>query len=383
MPVPALPSELWHEILGNLRSEPATLSRCALVCRAMVFPAHQYLFSTLYVDERNLDPLLRHLTSSNPPAFLEHIQHLYIYVWGNLRSNLLLRKTFRKESERIHVLLQLLPRLSHFSNNIVELTLDACREFAPADWDGAWTGGIVAALPALPKLTIRSTSFGKPADFVHLIAAFAHLAHLAAVDIGTPDQVEAAITRRRRPPGTMHTLTYRSGDSLTGGMPFLRWITRHPGQLTDLNLSISEQVRDTSVAVFLIAALGDQLENLSLAFFLPSRCCWNGLTLSPNTGLRTLILRSGSDFGEHLPHLIQTIQSAIESITVGSVEKITQDVWPRFTEALAAIRSLKRVTFYANHAMPAKNWAAQFSVKYAQLWSRGIVVFENRNPRQW
>ncbi|KAF7322502.1 F-box domain-containing protein [Mycena chlorophos] len=390
-----LPNELCDRIIAELHNEPASLAKCALVARSWVTASQRALFSTLHINERNLSALTTHI-GSEPSSVVRHVKHLHVHVWGDVQKahqNRINRGrgASSEEEQHKHVLALLLPDLHHFKN-VSELTLDCCRWLAPHKWDGAWTDPLAEAFPSLLKLNITYPSFETLSDFVDLVAAFRHLQHLTVDGVDVEEasheysnEPQDPYSGTKTPPPTLESISYKSPHANhpfrgCGGGPFLHWLAEHPGPFKTLRLNAGAEEGDVNAAVELIVAAAANLEELSVTFD-DQWQMWDGLNLSLNTHLRKLVFPSGPDFVSELPQLIQSISSPLESITIGDIDQIDEEVWPEIVAALAAIPSLKKVAFCIGEIArdTGEERAREFAEEYPEFSERGIVVFEKKD----
>ncbi|KAJ7074307.1 hypothetical protein C8F01DRAFT_1242565 [Mycena amicta] len=355
--MPHLPIELSDHIIDNLHDEPKSLASCALVCRAWVFVSQRGLFSTLYVDEKNIEPILE-----SPPRFVGHVQHIYVHVYGDRRASIKLRLS---KEDRSPLLDRLLPHLSLFTS-VKELSLDGCRQFVDLKWNVEWTDIIAASFPSLPKLNILYFNFEALAHLVDLVASSSDLTHLVVDDIDVEEasheysnEDQEPYEGSQTPPPALESIRYSSGDRASGGGPFLRWFATNPGTFKTLHLILDAEAGDINAGVALIAAAGDGLRNLTLSFD-DQWHLWEGFELSANTNLRNLVFRRPSDLKE-----------------------LEESLWPGLVAALMSIPSLKKVRFYAGYGKTAQDWAKDFAEEHPQFVERGIVVFDNKQHHEW
>ncbi|KAJ7157024.1 hypothetical protein C8R43DRAFT_998141 [Mycena crocata] len=379
-----LPNELTNEVIQNLDSEAAALAACALVARAWVPEAHRHLFSRLCIHENNCAQIVEYLTSSTSPNIAGHVKHLNVYLWGDLRTNV------NRRSATLNPLLYLLlPHISHFTN-VRELTFDGCRAFHDLQWDEVWTDLLASALPSLSHLNIEYLTFEDLPDVVDLVSAFPQLIQLSVDDIDVAEasheysnEDQELYDGEKTPPPMLETIRYTSGSFASGGGPFLNWLTTGPPTLTTVYLDLDAEAGDVTDGVELIGAAGPKLETLFLNFT-DQWHLWEGLQFSANTHLRSMVLKSVSDYGASLVQILESISSPLEHLTLGNIDHLKKETWPSLIRVLMSpsLSLLAQVNFYLSEDS-GEDLASQLSKEYPEFFGKGIAFFARKRHNEW
>ncbi|KAJ7510138.1 hypothetical protein B0H11DRAFT_2183808 [Mycena galericulata] len=379
-----LPSELTDQIIQDLRFEQRSLANCALVCRAWAPAAHRNLFSKLSIHERNCTEIVEHLSSTSNIA--GYVQHLCVYLWGNLRTDL-----NRMTANRTPLLQLLLPHISHFTN-VKQLELDGCRTFHNGQWDEIWTDLLASAFSSLNHLTVHYLTFEDLPDLVDLVSAFPQLTRLTAEDL---DIVEAShefhneeqepYEGSKTPPPFLSNIEYTSGQFFaSGGGPFLRWLAAGPQAFGTLNLDLDAEAGDVNAGVELVGAAGHNLQTLFLTFS-DQWHLWEGLQLSRNTNLRSLVLRSVTDFGTSLVEILRSVNSPLEYLSLGHIDEMDPGGLAGLIDALMSpsFASLVRVNFYVGSEAGVNDLTSEIQSNHPEFFERGIAFFALKRHNEW
>ncbi|KAJ7632837.1 hypothetical protein FB45DRAFT_516685 [Roridomyces roridus] len=377
--MPGLPNELTDQIIQELHSEHKSLKNCALVCQSWVVAAQRNLFTKLNVHERNVTEIVDHL-SSGSPRIADYVQHLYIFLWGNLR----VRANRMAVSEARPLLPHLLSQLSHFTN-LKQLELDGCRVFHDKQWDVSWTDPLVAACPSLSHLNIQHITFQDIPDLVDLVSSFQTLKQLTAgeLDVASAsheysNEPQEPYEGSKVPPPLISKIQYASGHHFSSGTgPFLRWLAGGTLPLRTLDLCLDAEVGDVNAGVELIQSAGRNLEHLSLEFS-DQWHLWEGFDLAANTSLRSLVLKSVDDFDSEIVEFLQSLTGPLEYLTLGRMDQIESDERRSLIEVLMspAFASLTRVNLYTLF-VGSEGLADEIANEHPEFLKRGIAFIES------
>jgi hypothetical protein len=103
-----------------------------------------------------------------------------------------------------------------------------------------------------------------------------------------------------------------------------------------------------------------------------------GLEFSPNTTLRSLVLRSVTDFGISLVEVLESVSSPLEHLTLGDVQEMDEEIWPSLVDVLMSpsYASLVKVNFLVNNfEKGVEQLRTDISSEYPEFFERGIAVF--------
>ncbi|KAJ7219547.1 hypothetical protein GGX14DRAFT_592705 [Mycena pura] len=370
---PRLPNELCDTIIQDLHSEPKSLSNCALVCHAWTPTAQRSLFSKLSIHERNCRQIVERLTSTTIPHIAAHVKHLYVHLWGDLRSNI-----NRSTADRTPILDLLLSHISQFTN-VEELTLDGCRAFTNLNWDVTWTDLLAGALPSISRLTVSYLDFEDLPHLVDLVTAFPQLTQLNVDDIDIvaasheyTNEDQEPYDGPKIPPPLLKTFAYSSGNFASGGGPFLRWLAAGPQTFSTLHLELDAEAGDVNAGVELVGAAGDNLETLFLTFD-DQWQMWEGLEFSENSSLRSLTL---GYLSASLVDVLQSVKSPLKHLTLRNIDELDEGLWPRLIETLMgpSFALLARVNFCVAFAS-AEDLRNNVAKDYPEFFKKGIAFF--------
>ncbi|KAJ7685438.1 hypothetical protein DFH06DRAFT_42973 [Mycena polygramma] len=382
-----LPNELTAHIIQDLHSEPETLANCALVCRAWAPTAQRILLSKIAVHERNCTEIVQYLVSPTPNTILGYVKRLYVYLWGDLRVNL--NRSTANLTPLLHLLL---PHISRF-HNVTELVFDGCRAFHDLHWDEIWTDLLATAFPSVSGLTVQYLKFEDLPDLVDLVSCFPQLTQLTGDDLDVAEASHEFMNEEQKPyegtktpPPLLESITYCSGQSFaSGGGPFLRWLAAGPQAFTALHLDLDAEAGDVNAGVELVRAANNTLRTLSLSFSDQWHMWEEALEFSANSSLRSLVLRSVSDFGSSLVGILGSVASPMEYLTLGNVQEMDEEIWPGLVEVLMSrsFPSLVEVNFLADSEDGAEELRTDISNEYPEFAARGIAVFGCKLHHEW
>ncbi|KAJ7047101.1 hypothetical protein C8F04DRAFT_219823 [Mycena alexandri] len=381
-----LPNELTNQVIQH--SGPTALANCALVCRSWVSAAQRNLLSRITIHERNYTEIVQHLTS-DAPYIAPYVKRLNVLLWGDLRANI-----DRRLADKTPLLHLLLPHISNFTN-VQELAFDGCRAFNDLCWDEVWTDLLAAAFPSVKKLTVHYLNFEDLPDLVDLVCSFPQLTHLTAEDLDIvaasheySNEPQEPYEGSKTPPPLLESLNYRSGglDSFASGVgPFLQWLAAGPQSFTTLYLDLDAEGGDVNAGVELLVAAGANLRTLSLMFS-DQWHMWEGLELSGNTNLRSLVFRNVTDVGNDLIAILESLHSPLEHLTLGHVEHMDKEMWTNLVSVLTrpSLSSLKTVDLFVDSSdSEAEALAGEISVEYPEFFKTGIVSIACKRHHEW
>ncbi|KAK7037959.1 F-box domain-containing protein [Favolaschia claudopus] len=375
--IPPLPIELVTDhIIQELRHEAKTLKNCALVSHSWLPASQRILFSKLSIHEHNCTEIIDHVSSSTPNLG-RYVERISVFLWGDLRV-----KINRTAADLTPLLHLLLPHMSHFPR-VTELALDGCRAFHDLHWDVAWTDLLATALPSLTRLTIHYLAFKNLADVVDLVSAFPQLVHLTADDLDVKEasheysnEAQDPYDGDKTPPVTLSTIKYGSGDFASGLGPFLDWLAAEPQAFSTLHLRLDAEAGDVNSGVALVKAAGSHLKQLTFNFD-DQWHMWEGFELSANMSLISLGIRRVSDVGDDLVNILESVNSPLKKLSLGSIHELDEELWPRLVEVLmsSTLASLREVNFFAETKAAANTLRDVISANYPAFFAKGIAIF--------